>query len=153
VQADDLVGTWRLVSWQSHRSDGTTVAPFGGAPATGLIVYSADGFVSATLMQVDRASLGRPVRTSADVAEAAGEEVEAAFKGYMAYCGTYSVGDDGRTVTHHLECALYPDWVGTDLVRFGTLEGGRLVLTTPPVEVDGAEQHGVLVWERAAHAR
>jgi Lipocalin-like domain len=152
VRADDLVGTWRLVSWQSHRSDGTTVAPFGGAPATGLIVYTADGFVSATLMQVDRASLGRPVRTSADVAEAAGEEVEAAFKGYMAYCGTYSVADDGQTVTHHLECALYPDWVGTDLVRFGTLEDGRLTLRTPPVEVDGTEQHGELVWERAAPA-
>jgi hypothetical protein len=150
MRPDDLVGTWRLVSWESHRSDGTTVAPFDGAPTTGLIVYSADGFVSATLMQVGRASLGRPVRNSADVAEAAGEDVEAAFKGYMAYCGRYSVADDGGSVTHHLECALYPDWVGTDLVRFATLEGDRLTLTTPPVKVGGAEQHGRLVWERAA---
>jgi hypothetical protein len=150
MQADDLVGTWRLVSWTSQRSDGTTVAPFGGAPTTGLIVYSPDGFMSATLMQVDRESLGRPIRNTADVAEAAGEDVEAAFKGYMAYAGRYSVADDG-TVTHHLECALYPDWVGTDLVRFGTLEDGRLTLTTPPVDVgDGIEQQGQLVWERAA---
>jgi hypothetical protein len=149
MQADDLVGTWRLVSWASHRSDGTTVAPFGGAATTGLIVYSADGFMSATLMEVDRRSLGRPVRTSADVAEAAGEEVEAAFKGYMAYCGRYSISDDGRTVTHHLECALYPDWVGTDLVRFAELDGDRLTLTTPAVDVGGVEQHGELVWERA----
>jgi Lipocalin-like domain len=153
VQADELVGTWRLVSWESHRSDGSIVAPFGGAPTTGLIVYSPDGFVSATLMQVDRASLGRPVRNSADVAEAAGTSVEAAFKGYMAYCGRYSLADDGRTVTHHLDCALYPDWVGTDLVRHGTLDGDRLTLTTPPIDVDGVEQHGRLVWERAAGAR
>jgi hypothetical protein len=150
VRAEDLVGTWRLVSWRSHRSDGTTVEPFGGAPTTGLIVYSADGFVSATLMQVDRPSLGRPVRTTADVAEAAGEDVEAAFKGYMAYAGRYALSDDGRTVTHRIECALYPDWVGTDLVRFATLEGERLTLTTPPVDVGGVEQHGELVWERAA---
>ena len=152
MQAEDIVGTWRLASWESHRSDGTTVAPFGGAPTTGLIVYTADRFVSATLMQVDRASLGRPVRNSADVAEAAGDVVEAAFKGYMAYCGRYTVAGDGRTVTHHLECALYPDCVGTDLVRHGTLDGDRLTLTTPPIDVDGVEQHGRLVWERAAAA-
>ena len=150
MRAADLVGTWRLVSWTSHRSDGDTPQPFGGAPSTGLIIYSPDGHISATLMQAERPPLGRKVRKQGDVSDVSDEAMRDAFTGYVAYAGTYSFDEEASEVTHHVEFALYPDWIGGGLVRIASMEDDRLVLRTRPVTLDGgAEYYGELVWEHA----
>jgi Lipocalin-like domain len=44
----------------------------------------------------------------------------------VAYFGTYTVEDNRRIVTHHVEGSLSPDFTDTDQSRPFKLEGGRL---------------------------
>jgi len=62
---------------------------------------------------------------------------------YVSYAGTYKIVGD--TVVHHVQASLYPDWVGTDLVRSYVFSDNRLTLRAedPP----NATQE--LVWEKA----
>ena len=42
-------------------------------------------------------------------------ERAAAFGTYIAYFGAYTIDVDKRTVTHHVEGAMNPNMVGSDL--------------------------------------
>lgn len=48
-----LVGTWRLVSWRRLAADGSVGYPF-GTDALGWLVYTADGFMAATVARARR---------------------------------------------------------------------------------------------------
>ncbi len=50
---------------------------------------------------------------------------------------------------HHLELSLLPNLVGTDQVRYYTLEGDRLTISTPPMLQAGKLQTSHLIWQRA----
>ena len=120
----ELHGTWHLVEW-TVTVDDTVTRPFGGK-AEGLLTYTPDGRMWATLQRRDRRPLG-----TGTLAAATAEERAAAAAGYLAYAGRYTL-DDGR-VTHHVEVSLFPDWVGDDQIRqIGWTEEGDLVLSTPP---------------------
>ena len=41
---DQLVGTWRLVSWETRYEDGSVIHPMGD-DAVGFLVYAADGYI------------------------------------------------------------------------------------------------------------
>ncbi len=75
-------------------------------------------------------------------------EVRSAFEGFIGYIGTYSVNATEGTVTHYVQGACYPNWMGGDQVRFYKLEGIKLTLLTPPILYDGQRRESVLVWER-----
>jgi hypothetical protein len=60
------------------------------------------------------------------------------------------VDEEKRTVTHHIEGCLLPNWVGVDQARFFEFADNRLTLRTPPLMIGGAEAVGYLVWERVA---
>ena len=54
-------------------------------------------------------------------------------------------------MVHHVDISGSETLTGTDLVRFFTLEGDRLTITTAPAKdvITGPETSaGVLVWER-----
>ncbi len=68
------------------------------------------------------------------------EEARAAYLGYIAYFGTYTVDEAAHAVTHHVEGSLNPSYFGTDQLRPATLEGNRLTLS------DGKTFR--VVWER-----
>jgi hypothetical protein len=107
-------------------------------------MYDASGNMSAQLMKTERARFrGR------DPALATDAEVRDAFDGYIGYYGTYSVDDSMRAVTHYVHGASFPNWTGTNLVRFYAFdENGRLRLSTPPIEVGGESLEYILWWER-----
>ena len=49
---------------------------------------------------------------------------------FFAYYGTYTVDELAGTVTHHLEGAMHPTYVGTDQVRqFKFVGDDRLLLS------------------------
>jgi hypothetical protein len=83
VKSTDLVGTWRLVTWEAHPEGGTLTHPF-GPDAVGYIIYTADGFVSATLMRSMRQAFRGGTMHSGTV-----DEKVAAIGSYVAYAGTY----------------------------------------------------------------
>lgn len=119
----ELRGTWRLVEW-TVTVDETVTRPFGGQ-AEGVLTYTDDGWMWATLQKKDRSPLG-----TGTLAAATAEQRAGAAAGYLAYAGRYTV--DGEQVHHHVEFSLFPDWVGADQVRLISWEDGDLVLTTPP---------------------
>jgi hypothetical protein len=99
----DLIGTWRLVDWTVTLGD-RIVKPFGGK-STGLLTYTADGRMTASLMKMGRASIG-----TTSFAEATSRQRAAASTGYISYAGSYHI--DGDLVHHQVELSLFPDWEG-----------------------------------------
>ena len=72
---------------------------------------------------------------------------------FFAYYGTYTVDEGSGTVTHHLEGALDPTWVGTDQVREFEFVGDDRLLLSVTLDNELARELGaagtnVLTWER-----
>ena len=65
--------------------------------------------------------------------------------GYFAYYGDYTI--DGSTVTHHLEMASEPTFVGASNVRHAQLRGSTLVLSGQMM-FDGAPRTIKVTWRR-----
>jgi hypothetical protein len=135
-----LVGSWKLVSFHSQDSSGQTVYPF-GKDAQGRLIYEPDGRMAVQLMNPSR-----PGFTSDDPLVTSEVEVRAAFGGYTAYYGTYSVNPDEQTIVHHIEGALLPNWVGTDQLRQFEFDGKYLTLKGPLL-LGGVRGVVSLVWE------
>ena len=101
-----LVGTWTLESYKSSEVDGSNVRYPLGTGARGIIMYTADGYMSAQIMRADRAPVAR-----GDLQLANNDELAAVARGYLAYAGPYSVPDNGM-IAHHVDVSLLPNWIG-----------------------------------------
>ena len=129
--SDEFVGAWKLISFERRTAAGEVTYPMGQNPV-GRITYDALGRMSAQLMRPDRPHF----QNSAGSAE----EKVAAFDGYVAYYGTYTVNPANHTVVHHVEASLNPNWAGIDLTRSYEFSNSQLILSTAELR---------LVWERA----
>ena len=136
-----LVGSWKLISCHIKDSNGQTAYPF-GKEAQGRLIYEPDGRMAVQIMDSRRPGL-----TSGDPLVTSEAEVRAAFGGYTAYYGTYSVNPDEQTIVHHIEAALLPNWVGTDQPRQFEFAGKYLTLQGPLL-LGGVQGVVSLVWER-----
>jgi hypothetical protein len=143
LDPDQLIGTWRLQSCEGRSADGQVIYPYGEAPE-GMLMYDAHGHMIVILMR-----RSRPLFVGGDVLRGTAEELRAAFEGFDAYCGTYTLDVSQATVTHHLVAARFPNWVGTDQVRHVTLRQDRLALSTPPILGGGTEWTFSLIWQPA----
>jgi lipocalin-like protein len=141
-----VVGTWRLVSSEGRSSAGDVSRPYGDGPV-GLLLYGADGYMSATLMRPDR-----PPFASGDRLRGTPEEIRLASEGFLAYCGTYDLDAPKGMIVHHVTAADFPNIVGTDLVRRFTMDNGHLVLETQPVLRAGKTWVFRLTWAPAVRA-
>jgi hypothetical protein len=138
----NLLGTWRLVSFEARDSKGQLQYPL-GKHVFGLLMYDAGGNMSAHVMRRDRALFAANHPDCGTDAE-----VRAAFEGYASYFGTYTIDQATQTVTHHVRGAWYPNWIGSDQLRHFTFEGSRLLLSTPALVPGGDSLEYVLTWER-----
>lgn len=137
----DLVGTWRLRSWEAVADDGTIARPFGDRPI-GYLMYTSDLHMITTISEADRNPIG------GDVLLAPPEAQADAFGSFMAYAGPFRVTEGD--VIHSVEMSLYPDWIGTEQRRHVRLDvsGHRLTLSTDPIPVSGVLMRHHLDWER-----
>ena len=62
-------------------------------------------------MAVQLMDPNRPGFSSGDPIVASEAEIRTAFGGYTAYYGTYSDDPEEQTIVHHIEVALFPNWV------------------------------------------
>ena len=122
TKEEGLVGTWRFISMEARSPGGEVIYPY-GKNIFGRLTYTADGFMSVLLMNPNR-----PRFASGDPLAGTWEEIEAAFRGFDAYCGTYTIDEERGTVTHHIQASKFPNWTGTDQVRSFELRDGRLIL-------------------------
>ena len=138
--APKLVGAWKSRILDTQDPSGQTGYPF-GRNAQGRLIYEPNGRMAVQLMNPDR-----PRFASSDLLLTSEAEVRAAFDGYAAYYGSYSVDQGERIIVHHVEAAHIPNWVGTDQVRHFELQGNRLTLKGDLER--GGQAVVSLVWER-----
>jgi hypothetical protein len=138
VQANPLLGTWKLRSHVVTSATGQRSTPYGEEPK-GYLSYTADG-----RMQV----IGAAHRRSAPAALLPSERERIELYDTMfAYAGTYSI--EGATVIHHVDLSWNEIWTGTEQRRQFELRGNTLTLTTHIGDpTTGAETCYSLVWER-----
>jgi hypothetical protein len=118
-------GAWMLILYE-QRKPGAAVSYPMGQDALGRLSYDSDGRMAAQLSRRDR-----PRFASQSRYEGTAEEVRAAYNGFLAYYGPYRIDEKKGTVTHHVECCSFPNWVGTDQVRRFEFDGEKLVLYAP----------------------
>lgn len=140
--ADRIVGSWELVEYSTTSDTGKVDYPL-GPDARGLIIYSADGFMSAQIMRPDRMLYRSPNVHSGEMSERS----EAAG-GYLAYSGPYRVDEENSAVYHEMAVSLYPNWVGDDQKRYARFDGDQLILSSDPLVFRTTTLSPALVWRR-----
>jgi hypothetical protein len=125
-------GTWQLVSRLIHE-DNPYANPFDNSPS-GLKLIHADGrFVM---------MIKRPHRHPAQAVRIGGRGKP--LLADTAY-GTWSVDEEARTITFHIEMSTFPSWVGKE-TRVYSLRGDRWSYFDPNPK-DG-EDNTYLDWKR-----
>lgn len=142
IEQHELVGAWQLESWSIGYEEREGFShPFGEDPR-GLLLYSEDGWMSASISRQNRSRLpvGESPRKIPDAQQAA------AYSSYFHYAGRYRVvnGD----VIHYVTQSLNPNFPGTEQLRHAELDGQTLVLTGKD-EAGGVIRYHTLVWHRA----
>jgi hypothetical protein len=140
-----LIGAWKLVSYQETPVDGSEpFEPLGHEPR-GIIMYSPDGYMSAQPSKPDR-----PNFASGDWFAGTAEDYQSEASSYIAYSGPFHVDEAARTLTHSMFVSLFPDWTGQTQPRNVTLEGDSLHLgSVSPIQSSGKTVMSVLAWRRA----
>ena len=91
---EQLIGAWKLVSYVATPTDGSPpLYPMGENPM-GIILYTADGYMSAQLTSADRRGF-----VSGDWYRGTDEEYRAEATTYLAYSGPFHVDEETRTLT------------------------------------------------------
>jgi len=120
VEFGQLVGAWRLVRARMYTRDGSTSAHMYGPDPNGVLLYTPDGGVSATIESA-----------SGDIA--------------VCYAGRVTLADE--TVNHHVLVGEGRFPAGTDLVRHASFDSDEH-LNLAVHHPDGAVR-ALLVWSRA----
>ncbi|MET8947905.1 lipocalin-like domain-containing protein [Streptomyces sp. NPDC004542] len=139
--ADELEGSWALVAWEQRYEDGRVVTPMGSDPA-GVITYTGGR------MQCVMARRSRSPFVTGGQWDASQAERATAYDECMAYAGSYTV--DGDEVSHHVDIALFPNWVGGVQRRRARLDGDRLELVADLDQGTPQARSAHLVWRRLA---
>ena len=143
MAADKFAGTtWRLLECYGKWTDGRITYPYGENPE-GQLMYDLQGSFSGQI-----SGSGRPAFQTGNLLKGTEEEIKKAFEGYIAYYGTYEVDEANSQVTHHVESALFPNWIGDVQTRNYEFEGERLRLQTQPIKGRTADLTNILLWER-----
>ena len=122
---DAVLGAWELVSFVARDvATGEDRHPLGAAPR-GLILYTADGHMSAQLAESDM-----------------GE--------YIAYGGRYSVNEETATLHHDVTISMMPELLTQPQFRNASIDGDRLTLSATRSDDAGVTTHSSLVWRRAS---
>lgn len=116
---DQLVGAWELLSFVSTPTDSTKEEeevkyPLGKNPK-GILIYTADGYMSAHLQALESA-----------------EESDAHSNRYLGYTGPFHLDQTGTetVLQHHVSLSSFPARLGDIQRRVARLDGDILVLRT-----------------------
>jgi hypothetical protein len=122
---DAVLGAWELVSFVARDAGtGEDRHPLGTGPA-GLILYTADGHMSAQLAESD-------------------------MGGYISYGGRFSVNEETSTLHHDVTISMMPELLAQPQFRHARVDGDLLTLSATRTDDTGATTHSSLQWKRAS---
>jgi hypothetical protein len=140
-----LLGTWFLENLTYIVENEPETHYFGENP-TGLLIYTPENIVSAQFMDSRREAF-----TNEDWFNAPTEEIKCAFLTFQSYYGTYEVNEKEGAILHYIHASIFPNWHinAVTEVRYPNIDSdGKLVLTMPPILVDGKLKNFKAVWTR-----
>ena len=141
---DRLIGTWRLVSAGTFRSDGKFEPyPEYGPNPIGYLMYDPTGHMCVSLANPNHPRWANPEKPT-------DAEKLRSYDAFFAYCGTYEVRDKENRVIHRPEMGSWPHYIGTDQNRNFRLEGDRLILSDEETPPNGERRRYQITWERVA---
>lgn len=121
---EQLVGTWRYVSVDTIKPDGSRVPMFGASPS-GLASFDSKGHYLLLTARRERNKFASNNRM-----EGSAEENKTVVQGSIAHFGTYSVNEADKTIAFHIETSTFPNWNGTEQKRPFSISGDELRWTT-----------------------
>jgi len=116
--------------------------PF-GAQAKGLVVFTEEGWFSVQIMQPERPRFARN-----NLKTGTCEEVQAAFTGYIAYFGKYTIDLNTSIIQLEPVGALFPNWLDNTQIRSVNVSGETLRLSTAPVDTPRGPVTAQLTWQK-----
>ena len=141
--SEKIIGVWELQIWETVVDDKVVGYPL-GEKASGFIAYHPLGFMSVNISAPNR------VRLSSDDPFAGDPKLLALdAKGYLSYCGPFSIVSENEVI-HHLKLCSFENWVGTDQHRYAQLDVNKdtLTLSTAPMLTQGRKRSNRLTWKR-----
>lgn len=144
---EQLTGTWALSAINNTRIDGGKYELF-GPDASGLLILEDNGRYS---LQIFRRS--RPAFAGARM-EGTAEENKAAVQGMISHFGTYTLNENERSITFHIQSSSYPNWDRTDQKRNIVILVDQLSWSDPlpPTGPQSTDLRSDLVWLRVKSA-
>jgi len=125
MKFEDFIGAWRLAGYKLIDDQGAETEPWLEG-SDGMLIYTADGYMSAIIAVVDEAG---------------------ADPKHVAYCGPFQVEDD--KVIHHVVMGSEPHLVGQPQNRLTEYDGTILTLSSSPSLYGGPNSKALLLWQRA----
>lgn len=135
-EAESLIGTWKLVSWQVIVDKEPPQDVFGTRPKGFLILTREGRIMVLTTAENRRGGMGDAERA-------------ALHKSMLAYSGKYRV--EGNDLITTVDASWNEEWNGTEQRRHFRIEGDRLFIETAPgpsIVYPGKTDFRRIVWER-----
>jgi hypothetical protein len=133
-----IVGVWRYAGEVDTKADGSPAPIAALSVAQGLLIYTADGHMSVTLM---------PKARSWSTDDATADQLRETIGNGTAYAGRYEIDAKAQTITHLTSVSMEPQFEGKRLTRQFALDGDTLELMgTFPYE--GETIHFKITWKR-----
>ena len=134
--SDDLIGNWKLVSWQVIVENEPPQNVFGSNPKGYLILTREGRSIVVTTADNRKSGMGDAERA-------------ALHKSMLAYSGKYRIeGNDFITL---VDVSWNEDWNGTEQRRHFRIEGDKLFIESAPapsIVFPGKTDFRRIVWER-----
>ena len=139
--AKEIIGSWKLLSYEDRDESGSIVYPYGKSPA-GLLIYDSTGHMAVQMMKTPP-----PDVASDDWDKFTAAEKVALYDGYVAYFGRYEVDTTRHLVFHLPEADLSRLYIGRREERHFELSGDQLVLSETWTQSE-KKWSGVRVFQR-----
>ncbi len=111
-----LAGAWRVVSAYVEFADtGEAVDTLGPNPE-GWIVFTEGGRMIGIMTAAGRQTPSAPA------------DFERLFKSMVAYSGALAIDEQAGSFVNRVDTAWQPSWVGTEQLRYFTVEGDALLI-------------------------
>lgn len=136
---DQVIGTWSLIDYTRENKEGERYHPL-GKDAIGYLMYTPDGYLSATLSRA-----GREFQNYSDLGDlhtGTLPEMAEAANSYHAYTGRFEVDEASQTLYHHMEMSLVPNRIGQVQDRVIQIKNNEILITSQNTS-------SVIRWRRA----
>jgi hypothetical protein len=127
---DQLIGTWIFVSSVNTRADGSKFDAWGANPK-GTTIFESNGHYAFMLMRSDLPKFTDRSKTTP-------EQGKAVVEGSIAYYGTYTVDEQSKTATLHVDGSTLSALNGTDQKRIIKSITADEMNTLNPATSDGS---------------